>query len=72
MSHEEVKLMHELKIYPPRVTMTVDTETAPGAFVVPVKVDGCAEDGELDVNLMLRPQGMYYSYNVTTIILLCS
>ena len=52
--------------------MTVDTETAPGAFVIPVKVDGCAEDGELDVNLMLRPQGMYYSYNVTTIILLCS
>ena len=72
MSHEEVKLMHELKTYPPRVTMTVDTETAPGAFVVPVKVDGCAEDGELDVNLMLRPQGMYYSYNLTTIILLCS
>ena len=61
MSHEKVKLMHDVKIYPPRVKMTIDTERASGAFTIPVKIDGCAEDGELDVELMLRPQGMYYS-----------
>ena len=53
--------MHDVKIYPPRVKMTIDTERASGAFTIPVKIDGCAEDGELDVELMLRPQGMYYS-----------
>ena len=61
MSHEEVRLMHKVKTYPPRVKMTIDSERASGAFIIPVKIDGCAEDGELDTELMLRPQGMYYN-----------
>lgn len=57
MSHDEVRLMHKVRTYPPRVKMIIDSERASGTFIIPVKIKGCAEDGKLDTELMLRPEG---------------
>ena len=65
MNYEEVRLMHEVKTYPPRVKMTVESEGASDVFIIPVKIDGCAKDGELDTELIFRPQGMYYIVQLT-------
>ena len=48
---------HEMKMYPPRVKMTVSIKDPNTQFVLPVKFSGCRNDGELDMDITL-PLGM--------------
>ena len=45
--------MHELKTYPPRVKMSIHQRSASDSFVIPVKINGCTEDGQLNVDLLI-------------------
>lgn len=56
MSPVDVKLMHENKTHPPRVKMSVYKKTS-DVFKILVKIDGCAVDGQLNTELLFRPEG---------------
>ena len=46
--------MHELKTYPPRVEILISIhKSSTSDFVIPVKINGCAKDGQLDVDLLI-------------------
>ena len=51
--------MHDLRTYPPRVKMSVDKMSTSDRFVIPVKIDGCAEDGQMNVDLLITSEGTY-------------
>ena len=56
---------HDKKIYPPRVVMTImPKSTENRVFVLPVTVDGCSGECQLDVDLTF-PLGKY------SIIIIC-
>lgn len=44
-----MKLKHDLKMYPPRIIMTVIMKSS--AFVVPVNIEGCSTDDLLNLDL---------------------
>lgn len=56
LSPAEVTVMHDIKTYPPRVKMSVHKIITSG-FIIPVKIDGCAEEGQLNTELLFRPGG---------------
>ena len=49
--------MHDIKTYPPRVKMSI-YKIVSGAFIIPVKIDGCLVDGKLNTELLFRPEGI--------------
>ena len=51
---EKMSLKHSMKMYPPRVKMTVVAKNC--AYVVqvlPVKITGCSREGQLDMDLTI-------------------
>lgn len=55
--------MHELKTYPPRVKMSIhDKSSTSDSFILPVKINGCTEDGQLDVDLLITRESRGISY----------
>jgi hypothetical protein len=53
-----MRLKHELKMYPPRVIMTVTlVNTAPDPFKLNVKVSGCSSENQLDRDITFPLQG---------------
>lgn len=61
MSLEEMRLMHENKTYPPRVIMKMSVlhENPSYQFIIPIKVEGCAVDEELNVDLLFTNEGIF-------------
>ena len=57
-SNDEMKLMHETKVYPPRVKMTVQMKSDK-AFTLPIKVEGSNCNEKLCVDLLFPLLGMY-------------
>lgn len=57
-----MRIRHNLKMYPPRVKMTVSAKCYDFSFKLPVKFIGCSSDSELDVELMF-PLGMIQIVN---------
>ena len=68
--------MHELKTYPPRVEMTVYKTSTSDSFIIPVKINGCAEDGQLNLDLLITRDSrgkqlamlLYNSYEINVIL----
>ena len=57
MPFDQMQLRHNLKMYPPRVKMTV-TMTNNKPFKLSVKVAGCLRENQLDMDISF-PLGMY-------------
>lgn len=51
MGIENMQLRHDLKMYPPRVKMTVSMKRSDLAFKLPIKFNGCSDDSQLDIEL---------------------
>ena len=51
MGFENMQLRHNLKMYPPRVKMTVSMNSSDVAFKLPIKFNGCSDDSQLDIEL---------------------
>ena len=49
---EELKLRHKLKLYPPRMKMTVMTKPSDHNLVLPVHFEGCSYDSRLNLDLI--------------------
>jgi hypothetical protein len=56
-SLDEIKLMHETKVYPPRVKMTVQMKSD-NPFTLRVNVKGSDSDKKLSVDLLFPLMGM--------------
>jgi hypothetical protein len=56
-SVDEIKLMHETKVYPPRVKMTVQMKSD-NPFTLRVIVEGSDSDKKLSVDLLFPLMGM--------------
>ena len=56
--------MHELKTYPPRVKMSIYKTSTADSLVIPVKINGCTKDGQLNVDLLITRDsgGIYIVY----------
>lgn len=50
-----MKLMHEKKMYPPRVRMMVGMKNPDDIFKLSVKIEGCLEKNQLDIQLCFPP-----------------
>ena len=46
-----MQLRHERKMYPPRVKMTVVMKNPDTILKLPVRIDGCSSDNQLDTEL---------------------
>ena len=57
MSTEQVKLMHDTKVYPPRVKMIVVMKSS-NAFILPIRVEGSNVDEQLGVDLCFPFRGV--------------
>ena len=53
MGIETMQLRHDLRMYPPRVKMTVSMKSSDVAFKLPIKFNGCSDDSQLDIELTL-------------------
>ena len=51
-------LRHEMKMYPPRVKMTVIVKNT-HAVKIPMKFEGCTSDSKLDMELAFLPGSTY-------------
>jgi hypothetical protein len=60
----EMKLMHETKVYPPRIKMTVQMKSD-NPFTLRVKVKGSNSDKNLSVELLFPLMGMSLIYSHT-------
>ena len=56
-SFEVMQIRHRIKMYPPRVKMTVCIRGSNQQFKLPVKFSGCSNESQLDVELIF-PLGM--------------
>ena len=52
-----MKLRQKLKMYPPRVKMTVLMTNPNHVFNLPVKITGCSKDSWLDVDIIFPLTG---------------
>lgn len=52
---EMMSLKHSMKMYPPRIKVTVVAKTACASAVkvLPVKITGCSREGQLDMDLII-------------------
>ena len=57
MGVDKMQMKHDLKMYPPRVKMTVSMKCSDLAFKLPIKFNGCSDDSQLDTELTF-PLGM--------------
>ena len=48
---DAMQLRHERKMYPPRVKMTVAMKNADQMMKLPVRIEGCSGDDQLDTEL---------------------
>ena len=51
MGIETMQLRHDLKMYPPRVKMTISMKSSDLAFKLTIKFNGCSDDSQLDTEL---------------------
>ena len=51
----QLQLMHEKKMYPPRVRMTVVMKNPDDIFKLLVVINGCLEKNQLDIQLCFPP-----------------
>ena len=57
---EHMELLHKMKMYPPRVKITIAAKSQDVILKIPVKFEGCSSDSLLDTELVIHP-GQYYS-----------
>ena len=52
-----MSLKHAMKMYPPRVKMTVVAKGCDDTrcIVLPVQITGCSREGQLDMDLIIGP-----------------
>ena len=58
-----MQLRHERKMYPPRVKMTVAMKNSDHVMKLPVRIEGCSGDYQLDTELTF-PLGMTKSVSI--------
>jgi hypothetical protein len=56
-----MQLQHEKKMYPPRVKMMVGIKNPDDhdIYKLSVKIEGCSEQDQLDIQLLIFPPSMY-------------
>ena len=52
-----MQLRHERKMYPPKVKMTIAMKCPDKVIKLPVRIEGCSSDSQLDAELTF-PLGM--------------
>ena len=51
--YNQIKLRQKKNMYPPRVKLTVQMKSVDHIFKLPVKINGCSGDSQLDTELLL-------------------
>ena len=57
-----MSLKHDMKMYPPRVKMTVVARNRDYNIILPVQITGCSREGQLDMDLIIGKLNTWPNY----------
>ena len=52
---EHMEFLHEMKMYPPRIRMTIAAKCQDAILKIPVRFEGCSSDSLLNTELLILP-----------------